>query len=197
MDRLTVLGLDVSLTSTGGAKVTGGALGGDPWLFRVQSKRKGIDRLDSQVTRIGQAIERCEPDLIALEGPALHGTGAYYHENAGLHWAVRLAIHRSGMPLAVITPATLKKFGTGKGNASKLDMCVAAVKRFDLDTVQEDEADALWLAAATLQQYGLPLVSLPAAQVEALVKVDWPLLRLAALSTGLSTIHRRTPPWRK
>jgi Holliday junction resolvasome RuvABC endonuclease subunit len=173
-DQLTVLGLDLSLTSTGCAKVVGGALGGDPWLFRVQSKRRGLDRLDSQYRRVGEAVAECDPDLIVLEGPSLHSQGAYWHENAGLHWLVRHRIWQSGRPLAVVTPATLKKFATGSGGAKKLDVCIAAVKRFDLDTVQEDQADALWLAAAGLERFGLPLVKLPAVQVAALDKAEWP-----------------------
>ena len=173
-DQLTVLGLDTSLTSTGGAKAVGGPLGGDPWLFRIQSKRKGLPRLDSQLTRIGQAVKECDPDLIVLEGPSLHSSGSYWHENAGLWWHVRRAIWLEGLPCAVVTPATLKKFATGKGNSDKLAMCLAAAKRFGIYDLDADSADALWLACAGLERYGLPLVKLPADQVAALDKAEWP-----------------------
>jgi Holliday junction resolvasome RuvABC endonuclease subunit len=177
-DQLTVLGLDTGLTSTGGAKVTGGALGGAPWLFQIQSKRKGVERLDSQLTRIGQAVKETDPDLIAMEGPSLHSSGAYWHENAGLWHAVRLAVWREGRPCVVIPPATLKKWATGRGNADKTAMCIAAVTRLGLSEEQarlQDQVDALWLAAACLEHYGLPLVKMPAAQVDALGKVGWPV----------------------
>ena len=174
-DQLTVLGLDTSLTSTGGAKAVGGALGGDPWLFTIQSKRKGLPRLDSQLARIGQAVRETDPDLVVLEGPSLHSSGAYWHENAGLWWAVRRALWPEGRPCAVITPATLKKWATGKGNADKLAMCLEAARRFGIFDLDDNSADALWLAAAGLERFGLPLVKMPAGQVAALDKAEWPV----------------------
>ena len=97
MDQLTVLGLDLGLTSTGGARGVGGALGGQPYTFLIRSARKGWARMDSQVNRIGQAIREYDPDLIAVEGPAYHSAaqGAYWHENAGLWWQVTTRIWKS------------------------------------------------------------------------------------------------------
>lgn len=189
-DQLTVLGLDLSLTSTGGALGSGGALGGQPYTFLIRSARKGWARMDSQVNRIGQAVKEYDPDLIAVEGPAYHSAaqGSYWHENAGLWWEVTTRIWKSGRPMVIIAPSVLKKFATGKGNADKGDMRIAAVTRFGLTQIGPDEADALWLAAACCQQYGLPLVKLPAEQVAALTAlsrpkkgqpahpvIDWPL----------------------
>jgi Holliday junction resolvasome RuvABC endonuclease subunit len=42
----------------------------------------------------------------------------------------------------------IKKHATGKGNASKTAMIAAARERWSLDSVGEDEADALWCAEA-------------------------------------------------
>jgi Holliday junction resolvasome RuvABC endonuclease subunit len=183
VDQLTVCGLDLSLTSTGCAKTVGGALGGDPWFFTIRSARKGYARLDSQITRIGQAIAEIDPDIIMVEGPALHATGSYFHENAGLHWAIRHRIWKSGRPMAIMPPAVAKKWATGKGNADKTAMCVAAATRFGLTQIGPDEADALWIAAAALQHYGFPIVKMPAAQVDYLEStgkskqpvIDWPV----------------------
>jgi hypothetical protein len=211
VDRLTVLGLDLSLTSTGGAKITGGPLGGDPWTFRIRSARKGWARLDSQVTRIGDAIGECDPDLIAVEGPAYYSAaqGSYWHENAGLWWSVTHRIWLSGRPLVI----------TGAGGAKKSAMVGQAIRRFGLAEIGEDEADALWLATACLQHYGLPVVKLPAAQADALesvvpakknkpahpavdwpVSLDWdrpaPALAVTELSTGGHRWERSRCPGR-
>lgn len=190
MDRLTVLGLDLSLTSTGCAKVVGGPLGGDPWTFRIRSAKSGWVRMDSQVTRIGQAIRECDPDLIAVEGPAYFSAsqGSYWHENAGLWWEVTSRIWKTGRPMVIVGPSVLKKFATGAGGAKKSAMVGQAIRRFGLADIGEDEADALWLAAAGLQHYGLPVVKLPELQVAALESVvpakkrvpahpavDWPI----------------------
>jgi crossover junction endodeoxyribonuclease RuvC len=174
VDTLTVLGLDLSPTSTGGARAVSGPLGGAPFTFRIRSAKRDWDRLDSQVTRIGQAIREYDPDLIMIEGPAYHATGAWFHENAGLWWAVTHRVWKSGRPFAVVPPAVLKKFATGKGTADKTAMCVAAATRFGLTEIGPDEADALWLAAAGCQHYGMPLVKMPAGQAAALENVTRP-----------------------
>jgi Holliday junction resolvasome RuvABC endonuclease subunit len=189
-DTLTVMGLDLSLTSTGCAKIVSGPMVEPAWTFRIRSARRGWDRLESQVNRIGQAVKECDPDLIAVEGPAYHAAaqGSYWHENAGLWWAVTSRIWKSGRPMVVISPAVLKKFATGSGAAKKSAMVGQAIRRFGLADIGEDEADGLWLAAACCQHYGLPAVSMPAAQVDALESVvpakkgkpahpavDWPV----------------------
>lgn len=184
MDRLTVLGLDLSLTSTGGARIIGGALGGDPFPFRIRSAKKGVERLDSQFRRVGQAVQEYDPDLVVVERPLpqpMRGAGAYYHENAGLYWLVMHRLFLSGRPHVTVPVTTLKRFATGKGSGDKTAMCLAALKRFGLE-LNPDEADALWLAAAGLQHYGLPVVQLPALQVDALDStnkqgpvIDWPV----------------------
>jgi Holliday junction resolvasome RuvABC endonuclease subunit len=176
-DQLTVLGLDLSLTSTGGCRAVGGALGGQPYPFLIRSARRGWARMDSQVTRIGQAVREYDPDLIMVEAPlprAAASAGAYYHENAGLWWQVTTRIWKSGRPMVTVPPPTLKKFATGRGNADKFDMRLAAIRRFGLDGIGADEADALWLAAAGCEHYGLPLVKLPADQVAALTAMAKP-----------------------
>jgi crossover junction endodeoxyribonuclease RuvC len=191
--QLTVLGLDLSLTSTGVCKAVGGALGGDPWFFTIKSARSGYERLDSQINRIGLAVQEIQPDVIVVEGPALHAKGAYFHENAGLFYAITHRIWKSGRPWAQVPPTVLKKFATGKGGGPGTDkggMRVAASYRFGLAEIGPDEADALWLAAAGLQHYGYPLVKLPILQVDALEAlgktkrpvVAWPALPVPAVA---------------
>ena len=192
MSPLIVAGLDLSLTSTGGAKVQGGILAEPPWTFTIRSIRRGYERLDSMVNRIGAAIKEIDPAVIVVEGPALHATGSYVHESAGLWWSVTHRIWKSGRPMAVVPPTVLKKFATGKGNSDKSAMCVAAAHRFGLAEIGPDAADALWLAAAGAQRYGQPVVSMPAAQVAVLTGIgkkgkpviDWPELPAPALTEG-------------
>lgn len=183
---LTVLGLDTSPTRTGWGKACGQLLVSPPEFGAVKSgitvpKAGNLDlsaaRIRKQITGLGRLVTDTDPDLIVMEGPSYGSTGAYWHENAGLWWAVVTRIKQSGRPLVIITPSTLKKFATGSGNAKKSAMVGAAVRRFSLDEIGEDEADGLWLAAAGLEHYGWPLVKLPAAQVAALDVVrNWPAL---------------------
>ena len=185
-DQLTVCGLDLSLTSTGVAKVVGGALGGDPWTFRIRSARRGWERMDSMLDRISRAVQEIDPDVTIVEGPAYsRALSSHFHEGAGLWWLATHWLWKSGLPFTVIPPTVLKKWATGKGNADKSAVCVAAATRFRLAQIDPDEADALWAAAAACQHYGLPLVSMPALNISAieglsakkLPTVNWPKLR--------------------
>ena len=60
-------------------------------------------------------------DQVALEGYAYGAKGRVFHiaENTGI---LKYKIFQRGMPLDVIEPTKVKKFATGKGNASKQDM---------------------------------------------------------------------------
>lgn len=77
-------------------------------------------------------------------------------------------------PVVAITPASLKKYATGKGNAPKDLMLTEAVRRLGYEGADHNEADALWLRAMALDQYGAPLCELPKAQRDALAKIHWP-----------------------
>lgn len=185
-DQLRVLGLDTSPTCTGWGKACGGLLADPPEFGTIKTgisvpKAGNLDlsaaRIRKVIAGLGPLVRDFDPDLIVMEGPAYRSTGAYWHENAGLWWAILLRIKQSGRPLVVITPSTLKKYATGAGNARKSAMCGQAIRRFGLDDIGEDEADGLWLAAAGCEHYGWPLVKLPAAQVAALDAVKaWPAL---------------------
>lgn len=74
---------------------------------------------------------------------------------------VRMAVAELGLTHAEVPPSTLKKFATGRGNAKKPDVTAAARARarseskaagwipmeveMRIDSLTDDEADALWL----------------------------------------------------
>jgi crossover junction endodeoxyribonuclease RuvC len=180
MDQLRVCGLDLSLTSTGVSTACGGLLADPPRFeaIRPPAKLKGCARLDWMTRAVVKYLADADPDVIILEGPSYGSTGAYWHENAGLHWLVKMRIWKADRRYAVITPSTLKKYATGVGRGKKSVMVGAACHRFGIPPMGEDEADALWLAAAGCQKYGWPVVKLPAVNVAALDVVEWPALNL-------------------
>ena len=82
-------------------------------------------------------------------------------------------------------PSCRAKLATGKGNASKDAVLVAAVRRLAYDGHLHDEADALWLLQAALHHYGLPgAVDLPKGHLQALDKLRWPDVSLVAVGAG-------------
>lgn len=160
---MRVIGLDLSLTSTGVALPDGS-------VRRITVKAVGVERL----VRIADAVRRLAvADLAVIEGYAFgrQNQAAHLGELGGV---IRVSLFGLGVPYVEVPPALLKKFATGKGNASKEDMLVAAVKRLGYDGASNDEADALWLRAAALDAYGLPVAEMPRDQRAVLGKVDWP-----------------------
>lgn len=73
-----------------------------------------------------------------------------------------------------IHPATLKVYATGRGDAPKSRMISAAQGRLSIPVANDDEADAAWLMAMTLEHLGKPLCdSLPNHNRLAIGRVAW------------------------
>jgi hypothetical protein len=92
---------------------------------------------------------------------------------------IRLACINADLPYVTVPAATLKKFATGKGNATKADMRMAWFQRAGFDVRDDNQCDALWLYEIGLHLLGddtaLPL---PKAQTDALAssacRTGWP-----------------------
>jgi len=176
-----VLGVDLSLTSTGlaGVAVEGPREGNpNPQVHveteRVQSRLAGHDRLEEILTRVVRVARTAQ--LVVIEGLAFaaHDTG---RQGAGLSWLVRHELWREGVPVALVPPANRIQYALGKGVGSKDVVLAATVLRYrQLATVQgNDEADALLLAAMGSRHLGRPIEEeLPAKHLAALTKAAWP-----------------------
>ncbi len=172
---MKIIGLDLSLTSTGVA----GIVDGCAWTARVVPPAgiTGCERLHW----ISRELGDWTADLTVIEGPA-YGTQRVnqrgHHERAGLWWMVRCQLWRAGQPAAVVTPTCLKRYATGRGNAPKDAVLAAAIRRYrDLEFDGNDQADALILAAMAADHYGQPLAPVAAVNRQALAAVDWPGLQ--------------------
>lgn len=168
---MKAIGVDPSLTATGIADVDG----------RLTVVGGAADLGDGRLCRLYMAvIEICaggRPDLAVIEDLPKHAMAAGVTGMA--QGVVRLALQHAGVPYATVPAATLKKFATGSGGADKPDMRMALYQRTGLDERNADKVDAAWLRAAGLQHLGAPAVQLPAAQVKALDKVNWPSLEVS------------------
>lgn len=176
MSDLVIVGLDLSLTSTGTARI-----GDKIWADRiVPRKLSGHARMRHILLEVIGLTEGA--DLIVIEGPSF-GSGVNarqsgHHERGGLWWLVTYQLWRRERPFAVVPPAVLKRYGTGKGNASKDAVLAAAVRRYhQVEFDGNDEADALVLAAMGADQLGRPIATVPAAHRAALGSVTWPAVR--------------------
>lgn len=168
-----VVGLDLSLTSTGVAR----CILGDVYttaLVKPRSTMRGHERLSFLVSTIGEHAQGA--DLVVVEGPS-YGSAAMQrgiHERGGMWWMVTHQLWLWGIPTAVASPASVKKYATGKGGASKDVVLTSIVRRFAAFDGNNDAADALALAALGADHLGQPIVPMPQVHRDALKGVDWP-----------------------
>lgn len=177
MEPKIVVGLDLSIAATGACwRVSENT---EP---TVETWRgKPVDG-DERLVRIADlATGLClGADLVVIEDLPTHAKSAGI--TGMVHGAVRASLLAEGVTrYALVTPATLKKFATGKGNADKTAMAIAALKRGGREFADDNQCDAFWLWVAGMTHLGAPPFDLPAAQVEALEKVEWPDLAVAAV----------------
>lgn len=172
-DTPRVIGLDLSLTSSGVASSLG-------WTDTIRPKKiRGLDRLRMILSSVRAYTSGY--DLVVIEGPSFGHTGFRQHEElVALRWMIRDVVDRQQVPFVVVPPATLKLYATGRGNAKKNDMAQAMDKAYPgrtpgfLDGRRFDEADAL--ALADMGAAYLTNASLTAAQQRAMATVQWPEL---------------------
>lgn len=165
---LRVAAFDLSLLSTGVADSSG--------TRRIQSKAKGEKRLIE--IRDEVLAVACQADIAVLEGYS-YGSPNQAHPVGELGGVVRVGLYEAGVPFEVVPPAVVKVYGTGRGNAPKDEMLLAAVRRFGYQGSSHDEADALILYCLTMHALGAPVVQVPATHLRALQSLSW-AERLAA-----------------
>jgi crossover junction endodeoxyribonuclease RuvC len=169
-----IVGLDLSLTSTGTAFI-----GEKTWADRITPRTTSYQRLQTILTSV--LALTADATLVVIEGPSF-GSGTTsrqsgQHERGGLWWLVTYRLWHREIPFAVVPPATLKKYATGKGKATKDAVLAAAIRRYpNVSFDGNDQADALILAAMGADHLGHPIATMPTAHRAALTAVKWPPL---------------------
>jgi crossover junction endodeoxyribonuclease RuvC len=170
-----VIGLDLSLTSTGFATPDGAC--------RITSKGSRGDSITQRHERLNRLLLRImelahEADLVVIEQPAYSRTQGSQHDRSGLWWLVVDALLYRSVTVVEVAPTARARYATGRGNASKDEVLAAVVRRYpDVAINGNDEADAYVLMAMGLDHLGCPVVEVPKAHRAALDKVDWPEVR--------------------
>lgn len=171
--RMTaVVGIDLSLTATGVCAVDGS-------LHTIKSAPSGdsVAERAARIIRVTNDVIAHIPtnvSLVVLEGPAYSQQAqAGVHLRAGLWWSVATTL--MGQRVVEVSPSLLKKFATGKGNATKPDMRMALFQRADLDVRDDNQVDAWWLRQLGLHLIESPdRIALPQSHTVALAKVTVP-----------------------
>lgn len=164
-----VLGLDLSIAATGWS--LGGVTG--TWLLPAAT---GDRRLVTLRTRVDELLQQGRVDLAVIEGFVVHSNAA---ATIGMvHGAIRSLLIARRVPYALVAPATLKKYATGRGGAAKPDMRMELYKRAGIDLPDDNQVDAWWLHAAGLDHLGHPPLALPENHRQALTKIIWPRIEV-------------------
>jgi len=173
-----VVGLDVSLTSTGLAwpdnrSIAHGVKGlTDPKVPAVE-RGKGLLALARHLLTL--VMGNGFPVLVLVEDfPP--GRTHFDPERGYLWWALVNGLTARGVPVLVVTPATLKKYATGRGNAGKAEVADALVRRLPgFETKgNSDQCDAAWLCAIGCALLGQPLTDVPQVNRDALKVLTLP-----------------------
>jgi Holliday junction resolvasome RuvABC endonuclease subunit len=173
-----VLGLDLSLTGTGICRL--GAAGVEIlWTVRPR-KLTGHERLEYILDAIYEAQHGADLDLVMVEGPSYGSQGGQqgHHERGGLWWLVTHSLYARRRSYGVVAPKARAKYATGNGNDAKPAVLAAVRETYGhLAEVRNDnEADALVIAAMGADRCGAPIAVVPEVNRAALKNVSWPAL---------------------
>lgn len=132
---MVIMGIDQSLTGSGVSIIDD--KGGEFYYLISTSKIKNtkaptIDytrRLVEMTEEVEKIIEKHKPDYIAMEGMSYGARGAAIFELGGLSHLLRVMFLRQNVKFVIMPPKTVKKYFTGSGNASKLEIIEEAMKR--------------------------------------------------------------------
>jgi len=175
----TVIGIDPSLTGTGYAFIDNDGTVADLATIKTETTTDDIAsrlaRFDFILSEFGSAIDYA--DLVIIEQPAYSSRSGKQHDRSGLWWyLVQHVVEFQRTPIVEIEPHCRAKYATGKGNAGKDQVLAAVVRRYlSADVEDNNQADALVLAAMGARWLGHPIDDLPKTHTCALDKVAWPV----------------------
>jgi crossover junction endodeoxyribonuclease RuvC len=166
---MRIVSLDLSLCATGFACSDGRSGALEPKSLR------GMARVTWILDRIDALTEHA--DITVVEGYAFGAKGSAVFDIAELGGVVRFHLYDHKRAYCDVPPACLKKFATGKGNAKKEDVLVAAVKQLGYAGSNHNVSDALFLLEMARAHYTGTAKN--QVQREAIGKVQWPTIALA------------------
>ncbi|AXN53275.1 RuvC-like resolvase [Mycobacterium phage Thonko] len=179
-----ILGIDTSLTATGLARIdVGPTPGGKTWNICTatvgapkptadKSKRAMARRVNALIEQIEGAID-ASVDVIAIEGLAYAAKGDSAWVLPWVFGRVIELAERHDKALLVVGTSQRAKYVTGKGNADKDTVMLAVARQWpEAEVANNNEADALAVAAVAAHRIGFPICEPTAYRNEVVEKVS-------------------------
>jgi len=133
-----------------------------------------VEGIARRITHIADRIEAWADlhadDLVVIEGPVTHAPSAHRSKMLGGWWAVAARVAPLvDDPVMVVPPKTRATDATGRGSADKPEVLAAVRANYPRFTIADDnQADAVVLAAIGARSLGHPIDELPASHLAAL-----------------------------
>jgi crossover junction endodeoxyribonuclease RuvC len=119
--------------------------GKDTWAKEITSKEEQDPQRFFDITE--QILDWLnEGDIITIEGFSYGSRGRGVSTQYGLGWIIRAELIKNGYSYIEVSPSAVKKFATGKGNASKDAMAVPIYKKWSFEHDSDNVRDAYVLA---------------------------------------------------
>ena len=111
-------------------------------LIRTSSKEPEGLRLSHIFNEFNRVVKDKSIEMACMEGPSYHSVNKSFSMGAA-YGIYKLVCAQQGIPLTIVPPTKIKKYATGKGHASKVDIIRSCTELFSSDNLSDDEADAL------------------------------------------------------
>lgn len=172
---IRVLAFDLSLTSTGWAACNEHGIISHGLL---RPKTTGDARLEWFFNEFRILRDTHHPDLLLREDYAFDAKNRA-HQIGELGGVFKIALSSRKHPRIDAAPQVIKKWATGKGNASKEDVLTEAVRQLGYPGSSNDEADALWLLDVGMHAWGYSRAQGKApvqSRRDVLASIEWPTI---------------------
>lgn len=157
MNEPTVIGIDASLT---GFAVGIGTPSGVGKIEEWNAKRTGdtiadrVGRLNKHVRPTIELVRTLRPALVLIEGYSFGSQGRGMRDIAELGGVLRAQLVGEQARVVEVSPSSLKKWATGKGNAGKVAVATSLTKRYGVEFSSDNKADCYALVELGRQVMG-------------------------------------------
>ena len=165
---MTIMGLDLSLTSTGYS------INSDTSV--ITSKSKGAKRLFEISSTIVELCLEYGVTIVIIEGYSFASRNSQAHSIGELGGAVRMRLWENNIPFVDVPPTCRAKFATGRGNANKNEVVSSISAKTGIiwsGAGADDRCDAWILEQIGLAYLGKTDYTWPKESMSIMSKIDW------------------------